>query len=107
MEADVVHKMKCGGCEKNYVGQTSQWLKNRIAGHRADIRSEEPKCMLGIHAKEEGHRIDWETIEILKKEKQLTKRCFLEMTEIQKESNTINRRTDIKDLSSIYFNLLK
>ena len=68
MEADVVHKMKCGGCEKNYVGQTSQWLKNRIAGHRADIRSEEPKCMLGIHAKEEGHRIDWETIEILKKE---------------------------------------
>ena len=66
MESNVMYKVKCGSCEKSYIGQTSQWLKNRIAGHKTDIRSGEPKCMLGIHTKETGHEINWETITIIK-----------------------------------------
>lgn len=61
---------------------------------------------LAEHASQEKHDFNFAETKIIGKEKILSKRLLREMVEIRKEKNSINKRNDIENLSSSYFNII-
>lgn len=106
-QSNVVYKIKCETCDKCYIGHTSQWLKSRVALHRSDIRKYPERCALAAHAHNLDHHVNFEGVEVLKTERNYQKRLIHEMININKEDETINKKTDTNKLSSIYSYLLE
>lgn len=107
LKSNVVYKLTCNTCDKVYVGQTSQWLKSRLALHKSDIRKGLDRCALAGHIKENpSHRISFDNAKILDEEKNYERRNFLEMVNINSFANTMNKRTDTQNLNVIYTYLL-
>ncbi|XP_044751210.1 uncharacterized protein LOC123311367 [Coccinella septempunctata] len=107
LQSNVVYKINCENCDKCYIGHTSQWVKSRMALHKSDIRKYPERCALAAHAHSLDHHIDFENVEILKTESNYQKRLIHEMININKEKNTLNKKTDTNKLSSIYSYLLE
>ena len=102
-----MYKLNCLDCDKCYIGQTKQYLKNRIKNHKQSVRnSSTVVTALSNHAKENMHKFNFEEPEILCSEQHYKKRNIMEMIHISKRNNTINYRTDTEDLGAIYNNLL-
>ena len=99
--------MECTSCQKNYIGQTSQKLKSRIAQHSSDIKCKPNSCALSKHVIENLHLIDFNHPKMLAYQSNLDKRLFLEMCYINKSSENLNFRKDIQNLSNIYSFLLR
>ncbi|MBV2145486.1 MAG: GIY-YIG nuclease family protein, partial [Wolbachia endosymbiont of Pissodes strobi] len=79
--SNLVYSIPCNNCDKKYIGQTSQNLKNRISGHKSDIRLQKNTSALSEHAYITGHIPNFNEIKILHTETNLNKRLFLEMVE--------------------------
>ena len=62
---------------------------------------------LAQHAHNFKHNFDFKEVNILEQEQNLQKILYLEMIHIQKNNNSINFRTDIENLSDIYFNIIE
>lgn len=105
--SNVVYSIPCYNCNNKYIGQTSRTLNSRITLHKSDCKTRKRTCALSEHAMDTGHNLDFNNYKILHKEKNLTKRLFLEMVEINREENSINKRTDISGLSNIYSYVLE
>ena len=60
----VVYHIKCKDCDNDYIGKSEQILSNRIEQHLTDKNSH-----VFQHIKTEKHRMDFENIEILDREK--------------------------------------
>ena len=107
LRSSVIYDVPCGGCNKHYIGQSSQWLKKRLGQHKNDIRTGRDVCALGAHALHNKHTFNFDQAKIVARavEKSRFGRNFLEMVYIQAE-DTVNFRTDISGLSSIYSNLI-
>ena len=58
---------------------------------------------LAQHPHKFKHNFDFKEVKILEYEQNFEKRLRLEMFHIKKNNNSINFRTDIKNLSYIYF----
>ncbi|XP_055844699.1 uncharacterized protein LOC129911064 [Episyrphus balteatus] len=111
-KSDVVYQITCLGgnntCSKVYIGTSKQKLKNRISGHKSDVRTgNSQKTALAMHCLEEDHRPDFDNVKILQQENHYSKRMLLEMLHIQKNENVVNRRSDCDGLSIIYSHLAK
>lgn len=100
----VVYEIPCKDCNKVYIGQTSQYLKNRLNSHTYDKKN---KTALTNHMMETKHNFNYEQTEILKTETNNKKRELLEMIYIQKNNNTVNSKTDTNNLNKIYYNLIQ
>ncbi|XP_044760366.1 uncharacterized protein LOC123317821 [Coccinella septempunctata] len=98
----VVYRIPCNDCAGVYVGQTQQKLKDRLKGHKY---SKAPTALYK-HTIENQHSFDFGKTEILDKEKNRKPREFLEMIHIKQDVNSINDRTDIRNLSSIYSTII-
>lgn len=108
MQSNVVYKLTCDTCSKVYVGQTSQWLKSRLALHKSDIKKGVDRCALAGHVKEnKNHVINFDNAVILEKEVNYERRVFLEMTSINTFPNSINKKSDVQNLNVIYTYLLQ
>lgn len=99
-------------CNKCYIGQTKQYLYKRINQHKLSIKNfctspNSPKTALTEHSQSNLHNFNFASTSILHKENNLKKRLFLEMTEIQKNKNSVNYQSDLNGLSSIYCNLIQ
>lgn len=105
-ETNTIYKIDCNNCNSTYIGQSKQYLHKRIYAHKYDIRTMNNSTALTKHATEQNHSFDFENVQILKREQNYFKRSIHEMIEIKKHRNAINNRTDIENLSEIYFNLL-
>lgn len=109
---DIVYKIPCGGkkdevCGMSYIGTTKQFLKNRISNHKSDIKCDNAnKTALAQHVIELRHEPDFQKTAILSTEKNMNKRLILEALHIQTTDNTINRKTDVENLSDLYSSLL-
>lgn len=103
--SNVVYSIPCTQCEGVYIGQTSRVLKDRITSHKSDCRLSKKTCALAQHHLELGHNFDYSETKVLNSETNHNKRAFLEMVEISLQPNSINKRTDIDDLSVIYSNI--
>ena len=100
---NVVYSVPCSDCELTYIGQTSQQLKQRLTQHKSDIKKVNKNCALAIHCRTLNHTMQFNNAKILEQEARTNKRSFLEMIHIQKNnSHTMNAKTDVKNLSSIY-----
>ena len=98
---NTVYSIPCSNCNLTYIGQTSRSLKGRLTSHKSDARLHPNKCALASHAFNLGHIIDYNSVKILARESNLAKRCFLEMTHIYQCDNSMNKKTDIHQLSDI------
>lgn len=101
--SNIVYQIPCKDCDKIYIGQTGQYLKNRINGHKYDKKN---KTALTNHEIECQHTFNFNDTKILATENHTRKREFLEMIYIQKNNNTINAKSDTQNLSKIYYNLI-
>lgn len=103
-----VYKIPCS-CNKHYIGQTKQLLKNRLNQHRLDCRNgnylNKDKTALATHHFDTGHNFQFDKTTILDYETNWWKRNVSEMVFI-KLHDTVNLRTDTQQLSAIYSNIL-
>ncbi|KAK9873035.1 hypothetical protein WA026_020769 [Henosepilachna vigintioctopunctata] len=96
LKSNIIYKIKCTECESTYVGQTAQWLKSRLALHKSDITKRKLRCALALHLLEKNHKIDFESTEILEVNGKYNKRLILQMINIRRQTNPINRKNDEK-----------
>lgn len=101
-KSNVIYNIPCNICNFNYIGTTSRILNDRTTSHKSDIKLNKKSCALAQHSIEAEHKPNYPNIKILRKEKNISKRLFLEMVEINKSSNCVNKKTDIDNLSNIY-----
>ena len=102
LKSDVIYKLDCKDCDKTYIGHTSQTLKARIAGHKSDSRHNRQRCMLAVHVNENDHHINYEDANVIATERNYKKRIFLEMFYITTTEDTMNKKSDVEQLSNIY-----
>ena len=55
--SNVIYCIQCSLCDKLYIGETSQPLKNRIRGHLSNIRNK-TDTNVALHFNSEGHSIN-------------------------------------------------
>ena len=103
-KSHIVYQIPCKNCDSVYIGQTSQYLKNRVNSHKFDKTN---KTALTTHTQEKKHSFDFENIKILRTENHTKKREIYETIEIQKNKKNINFKTDTKGLSKIYSNIIR
>ncbi|CAH8503561.1 unnamed protein product [Dicrocoelium dendriticum] len=75
---NVVYKIRCQDCDKNYVGQTGRRLSTRIQEHKRACKNHYALSLISIHTDEEGHHFDWNNTEVLAKGETRKGREFLE-----------------------------
>ncbi|XP_072380742.1 uncharacterized protein [Diabrotica undecimpunctata] len=103
---NVVYNIPCMDCNLCYIGQTRRSLKGRLTSHKSDIRCHKHSCALAQHILTSDHRPDYEQVKILCTESNHFKRSFLEMCHIFLNPSSMNKRTDINNLSLLYHFLL-
>ena len=105
-KSGVVYQVECS-CNKIYIGQTGQYLKERLRQHKNEIRKGEEKTGLSAHVANTTHEIYWDNVKILENESFAEKRKFLETANIVRSTNTLNIQKDFKPCNLIYQNFLK
>uniref|UniRef100_A0A6P7GNH2 Uncharacterized protein LOC114344818 n=1 Tax=Diabrotica virgifera virgifera TaxID=50390 RepID=A0A6P7GNH2_DIAVI len=81
---NTIYKLPCLGCDGCYIGQTSQWLKQRITQHKSDCQKYKNTCAVVDHCINTGHQFDYTNVEILQTVQHYKNRLFLEMCYITK-----------------------
>lgn len=105
--SNLIYSVNCKDCTTNYIGQTGQYLSNRLSKHRSDINLGNNGCALAQHALSQNHSFDFEQCKIMDVEPNLAKRKLKEMIHIVRTPITCNLRTDTANLSQLYTNLIK
>lgn len=105
-QSNVIYELPCLNCQGCYIGQTSQWLRQRIYQHNSDCRVGKKSCALAQHFLSTGHKADYTNVKVLEQVPSYRNRLFLEMCHINNNSNAINYKSDTNQLNSIYCNIL-
>jgi hypothetical protein len=104
---NVVYRISCKNCDATYVGQTLRQLKTRITEHRNHIRRNTTNLsVITEHRLDFNHDFDWENVEILDKERFLSKRLVSEMLYIKLQKNGLNSQADTEFLHHAYVSIL-
>jgi hypothetical protein len=103
---NVVYKINCKECNKNYIGSTSQPLKARLNQHKSDTNIKPNSTALAKHANGLNHSFDYENTKILETESNTRKRLLLEILHIKTEEHACNSKKDIADLPPEYETIL-
>lgn len=102
-----VYSIKCEDCEGTYIGQSKQYIDNRIKEHKYSTKkASENMTALAKHAWEKKHSFNFQNYQILEQEHNYNKRLFKEMWHIKRDSHSINDKKDTMNLSVIYRNLI-
>lgn len=102
-QTHVVYRINCKNCEGTYIGQTKQYLVNRIKAHQNSVEGKnKDKTALKKHVEQNEHEFDFADVKILKKETNERKRMIYEIINIKKDKNSINDRRDVEDLDICY-----
>ena len=107
----VVYRIDCEKeCGLHYIGETGRKLETRIKEHKADSSKDMTKeKMSGIsqHAIQARHTPQWNEATILKVESNCVKRKYKEaICLIKDRGKTVNKKEEVKQLSSIWEPLL-
>lgn len=102
-----VYKIPCTNCPGVYIGQTKQYLENRLKAHSSSCNGKNrDSTALKQHHLETGHVFNFQETKILLQERNDKKRLFYEMIAIRNDKNSVNERSDFENLSSIYNEVL-
>ena len=74
-----VYNVPCGACDKEYIGQTSQFLEKRLKQHQGTVRANAQSSGLAQHSSEHGHPFDFSRTTILEKVEKDKNRLTAEM----------------------------
>lgn len=104
-KSNLVYSIPCKNCDKQYIGQTSQSLHDRLNAHKY---TKNATTALNKHKKTKKHEFDYDETKILTIEPRRRQREIWEMIHIQSNlEKTVNDRQDVKQLSQFYVPLLK
>lgn len=110
-KSNVVYKIPCGGCNKCYIGETTQLLKNRSKQHKNDVvnRNKNPhKTALVKHVSDTDHQFEFDSKTILKNERTQGKLKLHEINQIiLHDELACNFKTDAIHVSPVFYNLIK
>lgn len=81
------------------MGQTSQYLENRIKSHKYDKKN---ATALTKHEITKQHKFKFEDTKIIKSENNLKKRECYEMLHIQQNKHSINDKKDVNFVGKVY-----
>lgn len=119
-QSNVIYKIQCGDCEACYIGMTTTKLKQRISGHRSNVRRLETlraagytnedatimevreKTALVDHAAAMDHTFRLENVNIIDKSNRSASLPILESCHIRNTTHTVNKRTDTDNLNVAY-----
>lgn len=101
--SNIVYEIPCNDCPGVYIGQTSQYLENRIKSHKYDKKN---KTALTNHETTKKHTFNFENTKIIKSENITKKRELHEMLHIQKTKNAVNDKKDVTYLGKIYAGII-
>ena len=101
-KCDTIYKIKCGECNKTYVGETARVLKKRYKEH---TRQTPPLSAVGEHIQQTGHDIYPDDITVLDTESIWIRRRVKEALYIKEESPMLNRDRGY-ELAHIYSHLV-
>ncbi|XP_062716665.1 uncharacterized protein LOC134292023 [Aedes albopictus] len=122
---NVIYRIPCNDCDKVYIGMTTNKLKKRISGHQSNINQlnrlrdqgytntdqamiqQSSKTALTEHCAREDHRFALQQTKIIDRTYNRTTLPLLECFHIYNTSGTVNHRTDVEGLSTIYCGLLR
>lgn len=102
-KSNIIYEIPCNDCNGVYIGQTSQYLENRIKSHKYDKKN---ATALTNHENSEKHKFNFENTKIIGTECNNKKREILESIAIQKNQHTINDKKDVNNLSKIYLSVI-
>ena len=86
----VVYRIKCKDCGDFYVGKTSRCICRRVIEHQKGTGVGEYKSSLFKHAKNTGHSINYENVEIIDGASSDHKLLLKEMLHINKLKPQLN-----------------
>lgn len=112
-KSNVIYEIKCKGdgnsnCNKVYIGTTKNKLKNRLAGHKSDIklrsRNLTQKTALAEHCAAYKHEPDLERVRVIDSETNYRKRMTLETLHIINTTTTkrMNYKADTEGCANNY-----
>ncbi|XP_055589197.1 uncharacterized protein LOC129741481 [Uranotaenia lowii] len=123
---NIVYSIPCHSCSKQYIGMSRNSLKTRLVGHKSNVKKYEQLSDRGItrtdaemqsmrdnctaliaHIIDESHTIDLDNAKIIDRSRRSSSLPILEMCHIYTNTNTLNFRTDVNNLSSTYSNILQ
>lgn len=124
--AECIYRIPCHDCDASYVGLTTTLLKQRLSSHRTTMNQLErlrnngnndatteyelerlkEKTALLQHSIEHDHRFDLEKTTILDQHRRQSALPILEVCSIINTPRTVNKRSDIDSLSSMYVGIL-
>lgn len=123
-QSNVVYKIDCADCEACYIGMTSTKLKQRISGHRSNLKKLKTlldkgytnedaevswvreKTALVNHAATMDHNFKLDETNIIDRTFKTNNLHILESCHIYNTNNTVNKRTDTDNLHVAYAGLL-
>lgn len=104
---NTVYKIKCKDCDVTYIGQSKQYLHNRITAHINSVSGKNAeKTALKKHTNSTNHQFNFKEVDILDKENNEKKRLVLEMIRIKQDKKCINDRRDTDKLGTLYDDIL-
>lgn len=109
-KSGLVYKIDCAECNAVYIGETIQKFGTRKHQHSTDCQKPLNKFSSALvkHAKYKNHHFKFNDGKILKRENNKTKLQIHEVNNIIKfESVACNEKTDKKDYTNAYINLIK
>ena len=69
-----MYQIPCQDCDSVYIGETGRSLGKRIAERKYAVKTGDRKNGVAVHARDEGHMVEWEGAEILELEPHYLKR---------------------------------
>ncbi|XP_029674796.1 uncharacterized protein LOC115242551 [Formica exsecta] len=103
---NVVYKITCKDCNASYVGQTSRFLKTRIAEHKNHIRKNTAQHSVITDHRLNNHEFAWDEVEVLDEERN-GKRLMSEVIFITRQTNSLNLQSDTENLHHAYLTLVE
>ena len=123
-QSNVIYQIHCNDCEGSYIGMTTTKLKNRISGHRSNLKklttlreagyTNEDAAIICIrektalvdHAAKTGHTFKLDNAKIVDRSFKTSNLPILESCHIKNTQHTVNKRTDTDNLHAAYANVL-
>lgn len=124
LQHNVIYNIPCQNCEGCYIGMTTNKLKTRMSGHKSNINKLDGLLNLGYtysdqavieignktalinHCIKYQHRFGLDQTKIIDRSFTASRLPMLECFHIYNTPRTVNYRTDVEGVSSIYAGLL-
>lgn len=101
-QSHIIYQIPCNDCNNVYIGQTKQYLEERLKGHKYQNNV----TALKKHTKNSKHTFNFNNTTILDKEKNEKARNILESIYIKNNINACNNKTEIKNLPKLYYPII-